>query len=678
MRLPMPHPHSRREFVALASAAAAALTFRPFTEIALGAPRGDIAIAGAAKIELLRVLGRSLDRNVLKLFSVVADASRNRLYVAGIMSQYIAVIDGDSHAHLRTFDTGITGSTIKYLALDEVANRLYVRDTTNGQLLALDLNTGGRIGPVPLPGVAGAMTVDSNRGLLFLPAQDGVGMRALDGTNFTTVFTNTTFSTTVSALTADPAGDALYGLESTRGVGRIYRMNLADRSVATITFSLNATATARALRWSSTERRFFVAAPGLGLLVVSATGQVERTLPWPEGEFMDMSLDSRRGRLFVNFTEDPANGEVAGTGSHLWTYDGRDWRETAVFGKKPYGVVVNQATGRFYAPAGDESAVWWGEGAATSASAIRVGDSVEGLVTGADGTVYMNSRLGGSHLVAFSSGAQAATSFVAGTWPVAMCVNTAATTMVVLNAWDSTLSVFELPSRRLTATIPIGLAAGTTDRLPDLAVDFSRGRAFVSCPEFAKCAVVDFHNGRALATFELAGVTGGDTGGGPNQVEVAVSEGAGRLLVYCGSLRRLTAYDITAETPRMIAETQTPPPSGSERLGWKVLFVDAARDRAFVGPDVFDVRTGRSIGTRIGKGQRIFASDDVRDVYWSATVENETIAVHTLDRSSLALLDTEVLGPADYFAPALAVDATRGRIYVSHLAAATVDVYTLG
>ena len=667
---------TRREFVALASAVAAAFTLRPFSEVGAAAAR-DISIARAECLDLLRMLGRDLDRNVLKLFRVVADASRNRLYVTGIMSPYIAELHGDTHAPIRTLDTGIAGTAIKYLVLDEVANRLYVRDTTNLQLLALDLNTGGRIGPVPLSGLAGGLATDTRRGQLFLSSQDAAGLRAVNGTNFTTVFTNATFGASVAALVADPAEDVLYGLDSTRGQGRIYRMNLADQSVTTISFGITAAVSARALQWSPSERRFFVAVPGLGVLVVSASGQVERTLPWPAGEFMDMSLDARRGRLFANFMEAPAAGEVAGTGSHLWTYDGRDWREAAVFGKKPYGVTVNQATGRFYAPAGDESVVWWGEGTASSAGGIRVGDSIEGVAVAAGGTVFMNSRLGGSHLVAFDSSSRAATSFAAGTWPVAMAVDTAGARLVVLNAWDSSLSIFEVPSRRLTATIPIGLAAGTTDRLPDLAIDFSRGRAYVACPEFAQIAVVDLNNARALDPMVVPGVTGGDTGGGPNQIEVAVSESAGRLLVYCGSLRRLSAYDITGSAPRLLAETETPPPSGSERHAWKVLFVDAARDRAFVGSDVFDARTGRSVGTRLAKGQKLFASDDGRDVYWAATVENETIAVHTLDRSSLALIDTEVLGPADYYAPTIALDAQRGRLYVSHLTAATVDEYVL-
>ena len=672
------HAFSRRGFVALASAAAAGLAAGPWAPALSGAARGDITVASSTRIDLLRALSRTLDRNVLKLFDVVSDPSRNRLFVTGIMSQYIAMLDGDTHAPLRTFDTGIAGSTINYLALDQAANRLYVRDTTNGQLLALDLNTGGRIGPVPLPGVAGRMVVDTRRGRVLLPGQDAAGLRALDGATLSDVFANATFSTTVSSLVADAADDVLYGLESTRGVGRIYRMNLGDQSTSTISFGVTATATPRSFQWSPTERRFFVAVPGMGVLVLSATGQVERSLSWPGGDLMGMSLDSQRGRLFMNFMEVPAAGEIAGTGSHLWTYDGRDWREAAVFGKKPYGVVANAATGRFYAPAGDESTVWWGEGTATTAGGIRIGDSVEGIVTGADGTVYMNSRLGGSHIVAFEPGGSSATSFAAGTWPVAMCVDAAATMMVVLNAWDSTLSIFELPSRRLAATVPIGLAAGTTDRLPDLAVDFSRGRAFVACPEFAKCAVVDIRNGRALEPFVLSGVTGGDTGGGPNQVEVAVGESSGRLLVYCGMLRRLWAYDITGATPSLIAETETPPPSGSERHQWKVLFVDGTRERAFVGPDVFDLRTGRSLGTRIGKGQKLFASDESREVYWTATVENETITVHTLDRASLALLDSQALGAADYYAPSLAVDSVRGRLFVSHLTAATVDLHTLG
>lgn len=674
--MPMRTAASRREFLSFSATLAACLATRAIVPLDAAAP-GAITVTGSAQADVLRALGRPLDRNVLKLFRVAADGSRNRLFVTGIMSPYIAMLDGDTHAPIRTFDTGIGGNAIKYLALDEGHNRLYVRDDTNRQVLALDLNTGGRIGPVAVAGIAGGMTADPNRGLLYIPTLDAPGLLAVNGANFETSFTSSAFGTAVTSLLVDANEDVLYGLESVQGEGRIYKMRLSDRSTTAIEFDLNPRVAARAFQWSRSGQRFHVCAPGLGILVVSAAGRIEQSLPLPDGlDFQDMSFDDRNGRLFALFLEPAAAGEAAATGAHLWSYDGRNWSEKAAFGIKPHSVVVNPASGRFYAPAGDESTVWWGEGAATAASRLRIGDSVESVVV-AGSALYMNSRLGGSHLLTCDLDGNGMASFTAGTWPVVMSVDSTGRTMVVLNAWDSTLSVFDLPSRQLSATIAIGLATGTTDRLPDLAVDFSRQRAYAAYPEFGQIAVIDLANRTALASINVAGFTTGDTGGGPNQIEVGVSESGGRLLVYCGSLRRLAAYDITGSTARLVAETETPPPSGGERLAWKQMFVDAARERVLIGRDVYDARTGRSVGTRIGAGQKVFASDDARDVYWAVTVADEVIAVHTLDRSSLAVIDTQELGAADYLAPGLAVDTAGGRLYVSHLTAATVDIYRI-
>lgn len=666
---------SRREFLSLAASVAAVFSTGGIPLYATSS--APISVTGSSQVDVLRALGRTLDRNVLKLFRVIPDASRNRLYVTGIMSRYIAQLDGDSHTPIRTFDTGISSNAIKYLALDETANRLYVRDDTNNQLLAIDLNTGGRIGPVSLTGLSGGLATDPNRGVLLVPGSEAPGLVGLNGATFTTSFSSSAFGTSVTSLIVDTTDDVLYGLESVKGEGRIYKMRLADRSTTAIEFRINPNWTTRTFQWSRSGQRFFVAIPGHGVLVVSATGAIERTLDAPAGmDFEGMSLDDRNGRLFATYMEPAASGEVAATGAHLWTYDGRTWSEGATFGLKPHSIVANSTTGRLYSAAGDESTVWWGAGTATSASSLRIGDSIESVVL-AGGLVYMNSRLGGSHLLACQADGSGMTSFSAGTWPVVMCADSAGRTLVVLNAWDSTLSVFELPSRRLSATIPIGFAAGTTDRLPDLAVDFTRQRAYASYPEFGKVAVVDLQNRRALDALTVSGFTTGDTGGGPNQIEVAVSESSGRLLVYAGSLRRISAYDVTGSSPAFIADSEAVPPSGGESLAWKQMFVDASRDRLFIGRDVYDARTGRSTGTRLGAGQKMFAIDDVRDVYWSVTVADGIIAVHTLDRSSLSVIDTRELGPADYLAPALALDAAGGRLYVSHLTAATLDIYTI-
>ena len=669
---------SRREFLRQVGAAAAAMSLAPSLAPWIQAAGGEITLSGSTRLDLLRMLSRPLDHNVLKLFRVIADPVRNRLYVAGIMTQHLAVLDATTHAVLGTIDSGILGNSYKYLALDTTANRLYIRDGINHQLMAMDLNTGGRIGPVALPAAAiGDLVADPARGLVYLTTTESPGFRAFDGATLATVFTTTAMGSALPSMVHDATADALYVLDATQATGRIYRMKLSDRSITTIAYAVNPLGRPSTLAYSRADNRFFVCVANQGIVIVSPEGRVERTLTLPALGFEDMAFNDHDGRLLALFLERPANGEIVGSGARLWSYDGRNWAESAAFGHKTHSIAINPANGRFYCPSGDESKIWNGVSGGSSVSALRLGDSVEHTVPSSTGTVYLTSRLGGSYVSAFDPGSRTVETFTAGTWPTAIAVDPANRYLLVLNAWDSTISLFELPSRRLLSTIGLGIPAGTTDRLPDLAVDFTRGFAYAAYPEFGQVAVVDWRNGRALTPITVDGFTGGDVGGGPNQLQVALTESNGRLFVLSPSLRRLDTYDITGSAPSWISQTQVALTQGGERLAWKTLFVDAARDRAFVGGDVYDARTGRAVGTRLSKGQRVFAADDVRNVYWAASIVDEVITVYTLDRSSLTLVDTQALGPVDYLGPDLALDAARGRLYVTHLAAAQFDEYSL-
>ena len=669
--------HSRRDFLRQAAAAAAVMTAHPSLAPWLHAARGSITVAGSTRIEMLRVLGRALDHNVLKLFRVIADPLRNRLYVAGIMTQHLAVLDATTHAVLGTIDSGILGNSYKYLALDTTANRLYIRDGINHQLLAIDLNTGGRIGPVAIPdGEIGDLVADPVRGLVYMTTTDAPGFRAYDGTSLAQVFTTTAMGTALPSMVHAADEDALYVLDATQGTGRIFRMRLSDRSITSISFSVNPLGRPSSVAYARADRRLYVSVANQGVLVLSDTGRLERTLTLPSLEFQDMAFNDQDGRLLALFIDRPAAGEIVGSGAHVWSYDGRTWGEIAAFGYKSHSLAINPANGRFYCPSGDESKVWYGSSGGTAVTPLRIGDSVEHVVPSTGGPMFISSRLGGSYISAFDPVTRSAETFTAGMWPTCMAVDPANRYLLVLNAWDSTLSVFELPARRLIATVPIGLPVGTTDRIPDLAVDFTRGMAYAAYPEFGQVAVVDWRNARALAPLTVEGFVGGNTGGGPNHIQVALTESNARLLVLSPALRRLDTYDIST-TPSRISQTTVSIGQTSERVAWKVLFVDAGRDRAFVGADAFDVRTGRAIGTRLAAGQRVFASDDTRDVYWVAGIVNEVLSVYTVDRSSLALLDSRTIGSTDYIAPDLALDVLRNRLYVTHLADARVDEYQL-
>ncbi len=670
---------SRRTFLKAAGTTSALLSLHPGATPWLSAADGDISVVATARIQMLRVLGRTLPQNVLKLFRVLADTVNNRLYVAGILTQHVGVFDGTTHEVLGLVDTGIVSNSYKYLRLDTTANRLYVHDGLNNTLSSVNLTTGQLTGPVAVPALTWDILPDAARGLLYMLTPEAPCFRILDGATLGTVATSTAMGSTVTAMLHDRATDALWVMDQSPGTGRLYQYSLASRAVTnTITFTLTGSQRASAVAGRTATGAFWVYVQGRGILRISTAGRIEETLALPALEFQDMVYDETGGLLWVLFRNGVAEGEVAGRGARLWRHDGRTWAETSAFGNKPHALCLNSATGRLYCPSGDDSAVFHAGRTSGTMESWRIGDSVEPTVPTAGGPLFIGSRLGGSYITAYTPETGGAETFTAGTWPIGIAADPAGRYLVVLNAWDSTVSVFDLPSRRVLATRSLGIARGTTDRLPDLAVDFTRGFAYAAYPEFGTVAVVDWVNGRTLTPLTVTGFTTGDTGGGPNQLQVALSESAGRLLVFAPSLRRLETYDITGAQPSRITSTTTAMPTGSEGTAWKKLFVDAPRERAFVGRDAYDVRTGRAIGTRVAAGDRVFASDDARGVYWTSSVTDDVLSVHTVSRSSLAVVDSQTLGNGNRVGLDTVFDASRNLLYVTNLPAAELEAYQIG
>lgn len=686
---------SRRDFLRQTSLAALAAGLDPFSLTSEVAARAVTTLTGA-RVELLRLMARAFDRNTLKLFSVTSDPVRRRLFVAGILSQYVSILDDSTHAGIATVDTGITQSSYKYIAVDTTANRLYVRDTLNATLSSVDLGTGMPIGkPVNLPTGMGGMVVDSARGLVYITTTEAPGFRIFDGATLGLVTSIASMGNALLSMVHDPTTDELYLLDSSvpntsESVGRIYRLPLATRSQTAITFAVSGTARPGGMARSRASGRFYVVVAG-GITVLTSTGATLHARSLPGLEFQDITFNDADRRLLALFLE-PVNvesGKYSASGGRLYAYSGdtlsgpalsaATLSEIAAFGRKPHTIHVAGATGRFYCAAGDESTVWSGSSGSNTIGGIRVGESIEHMVASpADGTLYMNSRLGGSYLAAYNPVSGAAASFTAGTWPTGMEIDPAGQRLVVLNAWDSTISVFALPSRTLLSTIAIGLPRGTTDRLPDFAVDFTRQRAYASYPEFGQVAVVDLAAGVALAPFTVTGFATGDIDGGPNQIQLAVSESAGRLLVMSPSLVRLDVYDVSG-APAFVG-SQTLPSSVTQtggRPSWKLLFVDDERQRAFVAGVERDVATGALTGRELSQGQRVFAAHSSRNLYWAGAMEGSAINIYTFDRSSFSLVETYAAGAADVLAPDFELDAARGRLYVSHLVAAQFDSYTL-
>ena len=103
-------------------------------------------------ISLLDLQNNSLDENVVKLFSVAVDEERNLVYVAGIMTSNVAILDGATEEWVGIIQTGITERGIKYIYFDSAAQYLYIFESKHAALRRVNVTTGEIIGPVALDG----------------------------------------------------------------------------------------------------------------------------------------------------------------------------------------------------------------------------------------------------------------------------------------------------------------------------------------------------------------------------------------------------------------------------------------------------------------------------------------------------------------------------------------------
>jgi len=436
----------------------------------------------------------------------------------------------------------------------------------------------------------------------------------------------------------------------------------------------------------SIGQRFFVVAGSQVLAVSAAGGVLGRMALSPAQETQDIAYDPARNEIAVLVLDRPANGTQAESGGHILVFNAATYtqiRDQPV-SKKPHTLNYNRSNGRYYLPESDASMLWSVPGGAEGMRGIRLGDSAEMLALGRNGeSLFITSRLGGSYLMEWGTATSTLRSFSAGFWPVPIRVSDDGNALYVLNAWDSTLSVFDLAAASAAPeTIPLGLARGTTDRLPDLAIDGRRMRAYAAYPEFGQIAVVDLVRRAPLPPISVPGFQTGDSGGGPGQLQIRVVPASGRLFAYWQGTRHLTVWDVNGSAPVLLLDRQL---AGMPAIGASLdqLFVDGARNRVYAGPMELDGSSGQPTGRMIARGERVIGVDEGANALWSSEVAPisgiPTDVVARIDRDSLAVREAMTLGSApSVMSTQYAFDATRQRLYAADGQDAVLRVYNTG
>lgn len=660
------------------------LTSRAETHISSSTISGTVfipAIMLSPRAERHISLAQFLPENVVKLFSVAVDGVRNRVYVAGILTPNVAVLDGATEAWIGIVETGVTNPGLKYIYFDSAAQYLYVFEINSSTLHRINVATGEMATPARINGgFAGVAFVDEVHTRFYIPT--GKGLTAFDGNTLRELFVVKGLGRNSGAMAYDPVADSIYLLASQHENARsIFVINAANGQVTReIRYTTQANGRPRAFYFDSAEQTFIISI-GYNIVTLDMNGRELRAFSLTNsGALQDILYDTAGGQTFALSIVPPANGQVAGTVGHMDVYDKNgSLTHSFDFGRKPHNLRLNPANGHIYIASGDASVLWSIDTAApTQAVARRLGDSVEQLVFSGDGsTLYLSSRLGGSYIARYSLLDGSIASFSARTWPIPLRRDSAGNFLFALNAWDSTISVYAMtPSETLLATIPLGIPAGSTDRLPDLTIDSTRKLAFAAYPEFGLVAVANWETMQPVATIAIPNADTGDTGGGPGQLNVGVNESANRLFVYVWKTRTIYVYD-TANRFRLLHSVDVK--AQANRIGDPdpdLFFFDAESNRLFLGALELDAMTARPIGKMLPAGNKIFGMDSASSLYWA--LDDANSAILAIERATLQVRHSRPMPePAANLATA-AYDPVNQRVAIGYLITANAYVLPVG
>ncbi len=603
------------------------------------------------RVNLLSRLGRELPANTLKLFRAAIDGEARRLYVSGILTSHLAVLDLEGERWAATIDTGLPQG-YKYLYADAVNHLVFVYDGSHGTLARVD-PTAGTVGPqVAVPAQTGSLLADGVRGLIYLLTPEQPSLRAYREDTLELAWSSDEVSSGSGQPVMDPDTGDLLLLDMAREgpEGRIYRFDPGARALkGTIVFDLPSGQRAGTLLLDPVGHRLVVVVGQGEIRTLGMGGETLGAFRVPaELELQNVALDPDRGRVLAVAVGRPVGDQVSGIVGHLLVVDLATMelvRDIHV-AKKPHSLAVDPRTGIAWMPNGDASTVWRVDPGTGEVQGRRLGDSAEQVVAVQGGRrLVMNSRLGGSYLMAWDTSGDRLDTFETGTWPIPVRAVPELGLLLVLNAWDGTLTV--LPEEHLEhplATIRLALPPGTTDRLPDLAVDPIRRLAFAAFPEFGAIAVADLGSLAPDGVITVPGALTGDTGGGPGQLMLAVDPAGDRLLAVEAQRGRAVVFSIAT---REVLETASFDSNAVGEQTTDLLFADPGRGTCWVGRLELSMADGHPTGRKLPRGDRVFAVDEDRGVYWVAGEEQGEDLLVAVDRETLEVSGAWPVGRSD-------------------------------
>jgi len=225
--------------------------------------------------------------NHLKIFDVAVDQTRNKVYVHGVLTSGVAVIDGNTDTLVGTLDTGLSDSAPHrtYLAVHPVTGALYMADHHDKELRRIDPATGTITGPVAVSAAPTHILVDAGKNRIYLSLRTARKIAVYDATTLALVREIDVRPAAPFGMVLDSAGQRLYVVDGRPPGGstwsRLLVINTATLvAQAPITFRNTTGRPPAFVDRDPASGRFFVSTPE-DLFRVAPSGAVEWVIGLP-------------------------------------------------------------------------------------------------------------------------------------------------------------------------------------------------------------------------------------------------------------------------------------------------------------------------------------------------------------------------------------------------------------
>lgn len=608
--------------------------------------------------------------NTVKGMSVAYDGKRRLVFVSGIATRYLMVIDPAQSHPSASIDLGVSGSHTSSMRVDETRRHLLWVGRTDESIRVIDVDTrkvlasrdqaGAPSGHHPVKDVA----LD--------PATGWIWIANLDNHTLTGYSPDLKSTTTVPGLSgpisvaAAPGGDLLYVLDARgRSETRLLRYRPSARDVAVLQI------------YSGTSL-----SPPPKLVHVT-----------PDGTILAVNREVRAyapDRLQTLWTASlPVSPEsvvsVNGTAAFMLRKAGfeRGYPESLVqLRDSSTGAALATVKVRFEAswaaadPEGERLFVGNGGDGSVSViststrkvtSTIDAGNGAEGVaVDSKTGTKYILNRLGGSEIYVQESGSTKLKRWEAGKWPTELAVDPDRRRLFALSHYESAIYRWNLSSNSRMSSLSLGVPGNTGDSLCDFDYDAATGIAGAVFPETGYVAAADMAAGKILWARRFADFAVGPDRG-PGNAFVIVDGASSRLYVVWTAARRLCALELRTGATK---KEYSFPHSLDMTYAINAAYLDPTGERLFVGSDVIDLEALQLIRS-LSSVDKIFYAD-ANIALGMALDADEVESLVELDASTLAVKRQWSIVSTGMMRLVPTYDPTAGRIHFADLPNARV------